>query len=48
MPGFTAAVDIYDGFLKDYLFQIGQNFQNKDDNDTLTNDLKKIVKVKKE
>ena len=48
MPGFTAAVDIYDGFLKDYLFQIGQNFQNKDYNDTLANDLKKIVKVKKE
>ena len=48
LPGFHAASTIYDGFLKDFLHQIEKYFQNKDDNDTMINDLKKNGKVKKE
>ena len=48
LPGFNAAENIYDGFLKDYLYQIGTKFQNKDDNDTMLDDLKRIGKLKKE
>ena len=48
LPGFTAAVDIYDGLLKELLHNIGKNFLNRDDNDTLANDYKKIMKMKKE
>ena len=48
LPGFTVAVDIYDGLLKELLHNLGKNFLNRDDNDTLVNDYKKIMKVKKE
>jgi len=46
LPGFTIAETIFDGFLKDYLRQIEKYLQNKDDNDTMINDLKKNMKVK--
>ena len=48
LPGFSAAVNIYNGFLKDYLHNIGTRYQNKDDNDSMLNDLKKVGKLKKE
>ena len=48
LPGFNAAANIYDGFLKDYLYQIITKFQNKDENDTMVNELKKIGKLKNE
>ena len=48
LPGFNAAANIYDGFLKDYLYQIITKFQNKDENDTMINELKKIGKLKNE
>ena len=48
LPGFTAAVNLYDGFIKDILQKLSIYFQNKEDNETMVNDLKKIVKLKKE
>ena len=46
LPGFTVAETIFDGFLKDYIRQIEKYLQNKEDNDTMINDLKKNMKVK--
>ena len=48
IPGFSAAVYIYDGFLKDTLHQIGRYFQYKEDIETLANDFQKNVKIKKD
>ena len=48
LPGFSAAVNIYDGFLKDFLNNFGKRNQLKDDSDTMVNDLIKIGKLKKE
>ena len=48
LPGFTAAVNLYDGFIKDILQKLSIYFQNKEDNETMVNDLKKIVKLKTE
>ena len=48
MPGFTTAMNIYDGFLKDLLHQIGRYFQYKEDIETLANDFQKNVKIKKD
>ena len=47
LPGFTTAEDIYDGFLKDYLHYLGKSFKNKDDNDTIIDELIKTGKLKK-
>ena len=48
LPGFTIAVNIYDGFLKYFIRQIESYFQNKDANESMVNDLKRSIKVKKE
>ena len=48
LPGFTIAVSIYDGFLKNYIEQIEKLLQNKDNNESMLNDLKKNTKVKQE
>ena len=48
LPGFTAAVNLYDGFIKDMLQKLSIYFQNKEDNETMVNDLKKNVKLKAE
>ena len=48
LPGFTAASNLYDGFFKDILQYLSTYFLNKEDNDTLLNEVKKIVKVKNE
>ena len=48
LPGFTAAVNLYDGFIKDIIQKLSIYFQNKDENETMVNELKKYVKVKKE
>ena len=45
LPGFSVAVNIYEGFFKDYLHKFGKN---RDDNDTMLNDFKNINKLKKE
>jgi len=48
LPGFTAAINLYDGFIKDILQTLSVYFQNKDENDTMLNDLKRCVKQKTE
>ena len=48
LPGFTAAVNLYDGFIKDIIQKLSIYFQNKDENETMVNELKKYVKLKKE
>ena len=48
LPGFTAAVNLYDGLFKDILQSLSTYFLNKEDSDTLLNEVKKIVKVKNE
>ena len=48
LPGFSAAANIYDGFFKDCFDYFGKKFQNKDDSDTMLNELIKIGKLKKE
>ena len=48
LPGFTAAVNLYDGFIKDILQKLSIYFQNKEENETMVNDLKKYVKLKTE
>ena len=48
LPGFNFAENIYDGLLRNVFQEIGEQFQNKDEFDTMVNDLKKKVKVKTE
>jgi receptor expression-enhancing protein 5/6 len=48
LPGFTAAANLYDGLFKDILQYLSTYFLNKEDSDTLLNEVKKIVKVKNE
>ena len=48
LPGFTAAVNLYDGFIKDILQKLSIYLQIKDENETMVNDLKKYVKLKAE
>ena len=48
MPGFTAAINLYDGFIKDILQKLSIYFQNREENETMVNDLKKYVKQKTE
>ena len=48
LPGFTAAVNLYDGLIKDFLQKLSIYFQNKEENETMVNDLKKYVKLKTE
>lgn len=48
LPGFTAAVNLYDGFIKDILQKLSIYFQNREENETMVNDLKKYVKQKTE
>lgn len=48
LPGFTAAVNLYDGFFKDIIQKFSVYIQNKNDNETMANDLKKLVKLKTE
>ena len=48
LPGFNAAVNLYDGLFNNILQTLNKNLKNKDDNDTLVNDLKKYVKLKTE
>ena len=48
MPSFSAAVNIYDGFLKEFFHHMGRKFQYKEDIETLVNDFQKNVKIKKE
>ena len=48
LPGFNFAENIYDGLLRNVFQEIGEQFQNKDEYDTMVNDLKKKVKVKTE
>ena len=48
LPGFTAAVNLYDGFIKDKIRKLSIYFQNKDENETMVNELKKYVKLKTE
>ena len=48
LPGFTAAVNLYDGFIKDIIQKLSIYFQNKDENETMVNELKKYVKLKTE
>ena len=48
LPGFTAAVNLYDGLFKGIIQTLSVYFQNKDENDTLLNTLKKSVKLKNE
>lgn len=48
LPGFTAAVNLYDGLFKDILQNISTYFINKEDSDTLLNEVKQIIKVKNE
>ena len=48
LPGFTAAVNLYDGLFKEFLQSLSIYFLNKDDNETLLNDAKKNIKIKKE
>ena len=48
LPGFTAAINLYDGVFKDILQKLSLYFQNKEDNDTLLNTYKKYNKQKTE
>jgi receptor expression-enhancing protein 5/6 len=48
LPGFTAAINLYDGVFKDILQKLSLYFQNKEDNDTLLNAYKKHHKQKTE
>ena len=48
LPGFTAAVNLYDGFIKDIIQKLSIYFQNKDENETMVDDLKRYVKLKTE
>lgn len=48
LPGFTAAVNLYDGFFKDKLQKLSIYFQNREESETMVNDLKKYVKLKTE
>lgn len=48
LPGFNLAENIYDGLLRSVLQDIGNRFQNRDENGTMIDDLKKNVKEKKE
>jgi len=48
LPGFTAAANLYDGLFKDILQYLSTYFLNKEDSDTLLNEVKKIVKEKNE
>ena len=48
LPGFTAAVNLYDGLFKDILQKLSFYFQNREENETMVNDLKKYVKLKAE
>ena len=48
LPGFNLAENIYDGLLRSVLQDIVNRFQNRDENGTMIDDLKKNVKEKKE
>ena len=48
LPGFTAAANLYDGFFKDKLQKLSIYFQNREESETMVNDLKKYVKLKTE
>ena len=48
LPGFNAAINFYDGILNDIILQIASFFKNKDNDNTLLNDAKNIVKFKEE
>ena len=48
LPGFNLAENIYDGLLRSVLQDIGNRFQNRDENNKMIDDLKKNVKEKKE
>ena len=48
LPGFTAAVNLYDGFFKDKLQKLSIYLQNREESETMVNDLKKYVKLKTE
>lgn len=48
LPGFNLAEYIYDSLLRNIFQEIEEQFQNRDEHDTMVNDLKKKVKVKTE
>ena len=48
LPGFNLAEYIYDSLLRNIFQDIEEQFQNRDEHDTMVNDLKKKVKVKTE
>ena len=48
LPGFSAAVNLYDGLFKEIFQSLSIYIQNKEESDILMNDVKNNVKVKKE
>ena len=48
LPGFNLAEYIYDSLLRNIFQDIEEQFQNRDEHDTMVNDLKKKIKVKTE
>ena len=48
LPGFTAAVNLYDGIFKDILQTLSLYFQNKEENETLLKTFQKLKKQKTE
>ena len=48
LPGFNLAEYIYDSLLRNIFQEIEEQFQNRDEHETMVNDLKKKVKVKTE
>ena len=48
LPGFNLAEYIYDSLLRNIFQEIEEQFQNRDEHDTMVNDLKKKIKVKTE
>ena len=48
LPGFTAAVNLYDGLFKEIFQSLSIYIQNKEESDILMNDVKNNIKIKKE
>ena len=48
LPGFPAAVNLYDGLFKEIFQSLSIYIQNKEESDILMNDVKNKVKIKKE
>ena len=48
LHGFTAAVNLYDEFIKDIIQKLKIYLQNKNENETMVDDLKRYVKLKNE